>query len=103
MGGLCESDSDTQTLTTTSQTSIPEWMNAGGRDIFNSAKALSKRAYQPYTGPRVAGLSGNENRAISSAASNAGAWKPTTNAAKGMMTQGGQQWGGDQLSRYMNP
>lgn len=48
----------TNTSTTTSSTTVPEWLSNAGQDIYNRSKTVADRPFQPYNGDTVAGLSG---------------------------------------------
>jgi hypothetical protein len=68
---------------TTSYTSnIPEWAQDSFMDLVGRSDALSKTAYQPYEGQRVAGFSPMQQQAQQTAA--AQTVDPSTDAAAGL-------------------
>lgn len=105
MGGLCSSDPDpVPTQTTVVQgTKIPEWVSQGGQRLFGQAENLAQRPYEPYTGPRVADFSADENTAFDLTRSNAGAWSPDLGAGRDLITAGAAEWSPEMYDRYANP
>lgn len=106
MGGLCDSSPAAVPSTTTvvSGTSIPEWVSEGGQRLFGEAEALARKPYQPYSGPRIAGLSENEQGAISSASENAGGYADDISSARSLIDSGGRSWTDPGVSEsYINP
>ena len=105
MGGLCEPEVTATPSSTTvvSGTNLPEWMSAGGQDLFENAKALSQTPYQTYQGQRVADLTDMQKQAQALAGSTATAYQPYLQTASDMTTAGSQQWDANQAETYMNP
>ncbi len=61
----CFGDMETVKETNSTQTTkLPDWVNQAGRENYELARELLSGGYKPYTGDRVAGLSGNEQAAI---------------------------------------
>jgi len=105
MGSLCSTSTETITTptSTVSGTTLPEWVSQGGQDIFNWAKTLSKQPFQPYEGPRVAGLTGLQQSGLDQAASNMGAYTPYVNEAANMTRNASQNFDAAAAEKYMNP
>jgi hypothetical protein len=49
--------------TQTTENSMPPWLESASENAVNRADELSRRAYTPFSGQRVAGLSANEQQA----------------------------------------
>lgn len=78
----------TQQQTGNSTVQLPAWMTEAGQQ--NYAQAAATAAANPitaYTGPRVAGLDANQQRASGTAASAAGAWGQDLDAARAFTAQ----------------
>jgi len=52
-----------RTVTQTSTTAPPAWLQAQQQDFLGRANALSQQEYQPYTGQLVQGLTGDQQQA----------------------------------------
>ena len=52
-----------RTVTQTSTTAPPSWLQAQQQDFLGRANALSQQAYQPYTGQLVQGLTADQTQA----------------------------------------
>lgn len=79
-------------------------INEASLGAISRGDALSKRPYSGYKGPRVAGLSGNEQRAVSLADTGYGQSRNYLDKA-GQTIDGvaGSTWNGDTAKQYMNP
>lgn len=49
----------------TSTTSLPAWVTNAGKTNYQLASSIAQRPYQPYTMPRIAGFTGDQNKAMS--------------------------------------
>ena len=95
MGGLCESDPDPVSTTTTvvSGTQIPEWVSEAGERLFGEAENLARNEYQPYSGgARVEPLSPNESGALSLASSGVGGYTADIGGARSLIGAGTRAW-----------
>ena len=54
MGGLCNSQTKREPVSSATSTSMPGWVQQGGKKIFDQAWDLSQQPYQGYTGDRIA-------------------------------------------------
>lgn len=66
---------------TQSQTILPEYFTDYGKQILANQLALSAQPYQPYSGPRVAQLSPDQQAAFGMTRTAAGAYQPALNTA----------------------
>jgi len=64
-----------------STTTVPDWMQEYIKADLSKASAIAGSPYQPYTGPRVAGLTDAQNTAYSNIANNQGNWQPALSQA----------------------
>ena len=105
MGSLCSTSTETITspTSTVTGTTLPEWVSQGGQDIFNWAKTLAKQPFQPYEGPRVAGLTSLQQSGLDQAATNMGTYTPYVNEAAEMTRTASQPWDATAAEKYMNP
>lgn len=74
------------TSSATSTTSVPDWMQEYIKADLGKANSIASSPYQSYTGPRVAGLTADQNTAYSNIASNQGNWQPALTQAQNQTT-----------------
>ncbi len=83
---------------TTSITSVPAWMSDYAQQLMTQANMAASRPYEQYAGPRVAGLTQDQQDAANMVRSNAGQvggvlqnamGQIDPNAGQGMLTQAG--------------
>lgn len=80
------------------------WIGEAQHDLVNRSQAIADRPYTPYTNPRVAGMSQNENMA-DSMARNASTFNTSRSYLDkaGSTIDGVSEWSTDTLNKYMNP
>ena len=66
---------------TNTSTSMPDWYQDYTKQIIARGNTLASEPYQPYTGPRVAGLNEQDRAAGQAVQSNIGSYKPYINQA----------------------
>lgn len=88
---------------TTSTSSIPGWLNEGGKTAVEKATAISNKAYTPFEGPRVAGLAPNQTDAIEMASTNMGSTLPFIDRATGYNAESAITLPEADIGAYMNP
>jgi len=105
MGGMCAPTVDTTPgyTSTVGGTQIPEWVSQAGQEAWTQAKTLATQPFQPFTGPRVADFSADEQAAFDMTRANQGTYKPLMDEAGGYLTQAGKNWGQEAAEQYMNP
>lgn len=82
---------------------LPDYIEKGGSEQYNLAKALQRQPYVPYAGPRIAPFTADENAAFGYARSGIGAWQPDLNASRSMIDYATQPWGESTYQNYVNP
>lgn len=70
---------ETKRKESTSTVSPPSWVQQAGQENYNLAKSILDRGFVPYTGERIAPLSGNERAAGDLVARTAASPNPYTN------------------------
>lgn len=70
---------------TTSTTEIPPYIQSASKAAAEKAQALAEQPYEQYQGPRVAPLSGLQQRGIDYTESQLGAYEPAFERAQGVM------------------
>ena len=100
------------TQTVTNKTELPQWVQDAGQKNLSAAYDVSQNMLGPYSGPRVAGMTGGQQADIAALQNNIGSTNPAIayaqNQAGGLTnyTPGQVQAGtlaGTDLSAYMNP
>ena len=87
----------------TSETKLPAWLEQAGEETFDFASDLSRRPYTPYTGARIAPLSGMEVEGVNLLRRSTGAYLPALGTADEFAKAGAQRWDGVWRDEYMNP
>lgn len=101
-----------------STSNVPQWLSDYTQGVVNQANTVAGQPYQPFTGPRIAGFSPEQEQAFSLAEGNVGSYKPalgeSMNATKGILGQieptigknlatAGGTYTGANVFNYMNP
>jgi hypothetical protein len=84
--------STTGALTTTND-ALPDWYQAYTRGIAAKADAVANQPYQAYTQPRIEGFNDVQLGAQQDILGNAGAWRPSLDAAEAGLTGGLNTYG----------
>lgn len=88
----------------TSTTTVPDWMQEYIKADLSKASGIAGADYQSYTGPRVAGLTANQNQAYSNIAQNQGNWQPAlTQAMQGTTAASQPGLNQDAFNSYLSP
>lgn len=95
--------SNSTTSTTTNVTKLPDYIEAGGKDLFNQAKGQAATGYQPYSLPRIADFSANQKQAIYNANEGVGDYEGSFDQARGMVGDASTPFDPAKLDMYMNP
>lgn len=83
-----------------SKSSDPPWLVDASRDAVERSQEISRRPYTPFTGQRVASISGNEREAIGLAGERAG----TSQLERaGQVLEGMEDYSTSALEKYRNP
>lgn len=69
------------TTSGSSATSIPQWLSDYTHQLIGKANAVGSMPYAPYTGPRIAKQTDDQNRAQQMLRENAGSYTPAMRAA----------------------
>ena len=98
-------DSDDQHSQSSSKTTVepPLYVRQGGKNQYKIAEALQRQPYQPYSGPRVAPFSDDENAAFDMVRSSSGEWGGDLNASRSLVNYGTTPWADADISQYTNP
>lgn len=91
------------TSPTWTNTSSPEWWQAASQGLIGKASSIAGQDYQPYTGPRVAGLTGMQTDAAGMATDNAAGVNNTFDAANNNLTSAGNLFNQGDFSQFMSP
>lgn len=73
-----------------SSTNFPDWYSAYSQGLLSKANAIAGESYQPYSGPRVAGFTPDQNAAFNAVQAQQGAQNPISDAAVRYTDAGGQ-------------
>lgn len=97
---------------------VPQWLSDYTQGVVNQANTVAGQPYQEYGGPRIAGMTPEQNQAFQLAQGNVGKYKPllegaadTTKGVLGQVTPGiagnmegaGRSFTGSTVGQYMNP
>lgn len=88
---------------TTQKYTPPSWVQDAAKGALGTAQNIQNRQYQPYTGQRVAGMSGNERMALDLARQGSGQWQGDLDKARGFLDRAGQKFTDADIQAYMNP
>lgn len=88
---------------TESKTSVPDWLMNGYQRLFQRAEAQSQKPYRPYTGPRVAGFTPDQQDAFQKVRDNFGVAQPYYDAAYASAQQGAAPVTWQQVEAAYNP
>lgn len=105
MGGMCAPTVDTTPgySSTVGGTQIPEWVSQAGQEAFTQAKSLATQPFQPFTGPRIADFSADEQTAFDMTRANQGSYQPLMDEAGTNLTQAAKSFDQAAADQYMNP
>lgn len=84
-------------------TELPRWYSEYTQGVLGRAAALGNEPYQAYGGPRIAGLTPDQQAAIDRTRSTAGQYQPLINQASGLTQAAAGAQFPDQAGRYMSP
>lgn len=99
-------------------TNVPQWLSDYTQGILGQANAVAAQPYQPYEGPRVAGLTPEQQQAFALTSGNVGKAQPAIQSgisgAQGVLgslgstlgtnlANAGKTYTGSNVSDYMNP
>jgi len=87
---------------TTTETSIPQWLESGSRQAVSMGQDIANRPYEAYEGEAVAGFAENEQQAYDLASNEAGAWEGDIGAARSQL-EGVETFDQFDQEAYMNP
>lgn len=104
MGILCETPEPTPVNTTTQVIqNLPGYEQAAREALYAKAGEVSQEPYQPYTGPRIADFTPDQQAAFDATRGNVGAFAPGMQAAYGAMSGAATTFPNANLAAYMNP
>lgn len=95
--------------TTTTNSSLPDWLQDYTKGLMGNATQVAGEAYQPYTGARIADQTPDQVNAAQGVRDAQGQWQPGIDfASGGINSQGidprtGLPTGGSNIQNYMNP
>lgn len=88
--------------TTTTETKIPSWLEAGSRQAVQMGQRIATRPYESYQGEAISPLSGNEQQAYNLAGEGVGAWQGDIDASREQL-EGIKSFKDADMDAYMNP
>jgi hypothetical protein len=86
-----------------SSPNIPQWYLDANQSLTTRAGTESKKAYQPYTGPRVAGFNTDQEDAFALTRANQGAYQPGLSNAYTQTAAAGTSFPSANFASYMSP
>lgn len=94
----------TKSVPTSSTTKLPDWVEQGGKDLFEGGKLFAGRDYPSYpVGDRIAPFTPDQLAAFEATRGNVGSWYPAFSSAYGAAGASASPVGAEDISRYMNP
>ena len=101
---MCFDSGGSESRTIVQSNDLPEYVRKGGEENYEKAKELSDRPYEAYTGPRLAGFTGEQSSGFDMIKDAMGTWQPNLDTASKMTTDvGAKSFQDIDLSGYMNP
>lgn len=91
------------TTNSSSTTSLPDWYQQYMQAILARSNQVAGMPFQPYTGPRVEGMSDMQKQAAALGQTNVGSTTPLTQAAGAAGTAAAAPFSADELSKYKSP
>lgn len=97
-------DSGTTTTNTVQTSNLPQWVQDAGQANLALADQIGAKPYTAYTGPRVAGLTSEQQQGIQAVANTAGAWKsPVASAVNAAASAADSAFPGSYTAATVNP
>lgn len=93
----------------TTTTQMPQWLSDYTQGLISRANSIAGEPYQPYSGPRLAGLNEDQQRAFEIARGASGIYTPWIDASRGALGQAqnlvnkGSRTYPEAVDEYMNP
>jgi len=81
----------------------PEWVEDASKQAIGLGRQIGSQAYESYGGDRVAGLSENEQRALTLAGQSEGQWKRYLDQGEAALSRMGERFTDTDIQGYMNP
>lgn len=104
---LFGSNGSTNTGSSTTTNSIPQWLQDASQGLINSGTNLSQNPYSGYTGNRIENFSPDQQAAFSQTRNAAQSGQPWFNQAlqntAGLAANGTPQWSTQAAQQYMSP
>lgn len=92
-----------RTKKSTQTREIPEWLESGSQQAVGLAQDIASRPYEAFQGPRVAGMSANEQLAYDQAQTRGGEYETDLTRARELTEQGAGSFLDADIQGYMNP
>lgn len=86
-----------------SSTNVPDWFQEYQKAILAKGAGVAGDPYQPYTGPRQAGFTGDQTTSFDMVRNNAGVWQPGLNTATNYTTAAGGTFDPTEFAKYQSP
>lgn len=86
-----------------SNTQSPEWWQAAAQGLIARASQVAGQEYQPYQGPRIAGLDPMQKNAINAADDYGAGVNSTFDAAKANIGQAGNLFNSEDFNQFKSP
>lgn len=82
---------------------IPSWLEQGSEQAVQMGRRIADRQYTPFTGQRIAGLSPQEQQALTLTQREGGAYRGDLERSRELTEQGVQSFTDADIEGYMNP
>jgi len=110
MGGFCSQSYESlpSYSETVGGTTLPSWVSAGGKALFENAAAIARSPYPQYSGSRIASYDGSkltpeEQKAASILSEGAGSYEPYLNESERLAQGLGQGYDSASRSELLGP
>lgn len=84
-------------------TTAPAWWQAAAQGLIGRASQVAGQDYQPYSGPRIAGLDPLQQNAVTNANAYAPGVNQTLNSATGLAQGAGDLYNQSDFDQFMSP
>lgn len=98
---LFETETKTTPITTTTQ--MPEWVNTGAQQNWGLAKEITGKPYETFSGPRIAGFTGDQEKSFDMIRDGSGMWGADLTGAGDQFERASKALPELDMGAYLNP